>query len=97
MPRDDVIDLLAMRGSPDMSSSWDAIDILELSTNNWQDRRPEAATMWRQTLCALLLGAITLAVQASEDPTESLAGVHDLSKYSNVPVALDNRDADHSA
>ena len=36
--------------------------------------------MYRQHLCVLLLAAIALAVQASEDPTESLAGVHDLSK-----------------
>ena len=36
--------------------------------------------MLRQAVCGLLLAAITLAVQASEDPTESLAGVHDLSK-----------------
>ena len=36
--------------------------------------------MGRQHLCVLLLAAIALAVQASEDPTESLAGVHDLSK-----------------
>ena len=37
--------------------------------------------MYRQHLCVLLLAAIALAVQASEDPTESLAGVHDLSKF----------------
>ncbi len=36
--------------------------------------------MGRQHLCVLLLAAIALAVQASEDPTESLAGVHDLSE-----------------
>ena len=36
--------------------------------------------MGRQHLCVLLLAAVALAVQASEDPTESLAGVHDLSK-----------------
>lgn len=38
------------------------------------------ATMWRRFLCVPLLAAITLVAQASEDPTESLAGVHDLSK-----------------
>ena len=36
--------------------------------------------MGRQHLCVLLLAAIALTVQASEDPTESLAGVHDLSE-----------------
>lgn len=36
--------------------------------------------MWRQAVCGVFFTAITLAVQASEDPTESLAGVQDLSK-----------------
>ena len=47
--------------------------------------------MGRQHLYVLLLAAIALAAQASEDPTESLAGVHDLSKLplkSNVAVVL---------
>lgn len=52
--------------------------------------------MWRLAVCGLLLGAITLAVQASEDPTESLAGVHDLSKYLKLSMGLDDRSADHS-
>ena len=43
-------------------------------------RRAAASAMGRQHLCVLLLAAIALAVQASEDPTESLAGVHDLSE-----------------
>ena len=40
--------------------------------------------MYRQHLCVLLLAATALAVQASEDPTESLAGVHDLSEFRAV-------------
>lgn len=40
--------------------------------------------MWRRAVCGLLLAAITLSVQASEDPTESLAGVHDLSKQHSI-------------
>ena len=40
--------------------------------------------MWKQSLCLLLLAAITLAVRASEDPTESLAGVQDLSESPNL-------------
>ena len=66
------------------------------STGNRSDKGPKATNMWRLAVCGLLLGAITLAVQASEDPTESLAGVHDLSKYIKLSMGLDDRSADHS-